>query len=388
MKDEDRDLKKPRRKEMKKALSFILAAVFALTFFAFAFADVTTTFYGIQWLRYDYQVYGGSYGPATFAGGNDSNNTFTIPRTYLRWKMAGDGYEGNITLDINNTDGGENSGKNWSKDLPGALTAGSIDWAIWVKKATVDFTNIPFLSSIDAAVRVGQQDVYFGTIDTWSYPTIEKAIEDKNGVISSADQGISIVGKMPQGLGAYELAVYNGTGYKTTALDSNQDITDKAYDISVLLTPIAGIYARASYYHRLTNPLGTKTYGYNASALVIGGASGPIEALVEYITANDASKYTAGSVSGVLTGWESYLGIKLTDMVQLVARIDTYDPDTRTHNNEVNTYIAGLNITLTNATVLQLDYQLDSNKFPFLGGAKDNNVTNNNQFLAQLVWKW
>jgi len=373
---------------MKKVLSFVLAAVFALTFFAFAFADVTTSFYGYQWLRYDYQVYGGSYGPATDAGGNDSDNTFSIPRTYLRWKMSDPtaGYEGNLTLDINNTDSGENSGKNWSKDLPGAITTGSIDWAIWVKNAYVDFTNIPLLSNIDALVRVGQQNVYFGTIDTWTYPTIEKSIEDKNGVISSADQGISLVGKIG-GWGGYEAAVYNGTGYKTIADDSNQDITDKAYDLSVLLTPFAGIYARASYYHRLTNPLGTKTYDYNASAVVVGAASGPIDAFVEYLTANDASKYAAGA-SGVLVGWESYLGIKLTNILQLHARIDTYDPDTRIHNNEVNTYIAGVNIDMTNATTLQLDYQLDANKYPFLGGAKDNNNSNNNQFLAQLVWKW
>ena len=237
-------------------------------------------------------------------------------------------------------------------------------------------------------VRVGQQDVYFGTIDTWTYPTIEKAIEDKNSVISSADQGISLVGKLG-GWGAYEAAIYNGCGYKLLDYDANQDITDKAYDVSVLLTPIAGIYARASYYHKITTGFGAaKTLGYNASALVIGAASGPIDAFVEYLTANDASKYTAGSVSGVLVGWESYLGIKLTDMIQLHARIDTYDPDTRTHNNEVNTYIAGVNITMTNATTLQLDYQLDANKFPYLGGAKDNNNSNNNQFLAQLVWKW
>jgi hypothetical protein len=371
--DDERDSKKPRRKEMKKALSFVLAAAFALSFFAFAFADVTTTFYGYQWLRYDYQAVGGSYGaPAT-----GSNNTFSIPRTYLRWKVAGDGYEGNITLDINNTNAGENSGKNM-----GAITMGSIDWASWLKYAYVEFNNIPYLSSIDAVIRAGQQAVYFGTIDTWQYPTVEKTIEDLHSFVSGCDNGVALVGKLPQGYGSYEAAIYNGTGYKDTAEDSTQDITDKAYDLSLNITPIAGLYVRGSYFKKLTNVFGSIAKNYSASAVVVGGATGPIEAFEEYVTCVGIT----GNV-GAAVGWESYLGMNLTDLVELHLRIDTYDPDTKVARNEQNTYIAGVNLNLTKATVLQLDYELTENKFPG-SGAKDNNITNNNQFISQIAWKW
>jgi hypothetical protein len=79
--------------------------------------------------------------------------------------------------------------------------------------------------------------------------------------------------------------------------------------------------------------------------------------------------------------------MNLTDLVELHLRIDTYDPDTKVARNEQNTYIAGVNLNLTKATVLQLDYELTENKFPG-SGAKDNNVTNNNQFISQIAWKW
>jgi hypothetical protein len=370
---------------MKKAISFGLALAFVLTFFVAASAEPVSLFYGQQWDRYDYQVYGGSYAAST-----KSNNTFTIPRTYLRYKLTDDslGYEGNLTLDINNVNDGQNS--KITVTGGNVTAAGGIDWAIWVKKASVDFKKIPFLSDIDAVIRVGQQDVYFGAIDTWQYPVIEKALEDKNGVVSSADQGIALLGKIPQGFGAYELAIYNGFGYKTTDNDAtNGDITDKAYDASLLLTPIAGIYVRGSYFHKMTSIFNAKSMGYNATALVLGGASGPIEGFVEYVTDNIAKNYTAGSKSGVSVGVSGYIGFKLTDMVSLHLRMDEYNLDTRAKNDEINTYIAGVNLKLTPMTVLQLNYQLDANKFPSkFGGAGDNNLTNNNQFLSQLVWSW
>jgi hypothetical protein len=358
--------------KMKKALSATLAAVFVLSFFVFVSADVVTKFYGYEWLRYDYNVVGGSY-----AGSTGSNNNFTIPRTYLRWKMTDEsaGYEGNLTLDINNVNAGQ---------------ATNIDWASWLKAASVDFTKVPFLSDIDALIRAGQQSVYYGTIDTWAYPVIEKAMEDKNGIVSSADQGIALVGKIPAGFGGYELAVYNGTGYKDVPNDGTSkgpNLTDKAYDASLLITPIAGLYARASYFHKVTSILNAHpTLGYDSTALVVGGATGPVEGFVEYVTLVDASKYSA-TASGVAVGVSGYIGIKLTDMVTLCGRVDTYNPDTTTKNDEKNMYTGGVNLKLNDKVTLQLDYQLDEYRYPG-HGANDNNNKNNNQWMSQIVWAW
>jgi hypothetical protein len=362
---------------MKKAIGSGLVLVFMFSFFAVVFAEPVSTFYGYQWLRYDYQVYGGSYGAVPAK----SNNTFSIPRTYLRFKVADEaaGYEGNLTIDINNSNGGQG--------VTTTGVAGAIDWASWVKNGSVDFKKIPFLSDIDTVLRVGQQGVYFGAVDTWQYPVIEKAMEDKNGVVSSADQGIALIGKIPAGYGAYELGVYNGTGYKTTAFDAAQNITEKAYVGSLLFTPIAGIYVRGSFLHKSTNNIASSEAAYNATAIVLGGATGPIEGFVEYLTDNISKNYAAGSRSGVAVGVSGYLGVKLSDVVSVHLRADTYNPDTRVINDEVNTFIAGVNLKLTGVTLLQINYQLDKNVHT-LHGAADNNKTNNNQLLTQLVWSW
>lgn len=366
---------------MKKAISMIFAAIFVLSFFAMASADdVTTKFYGYQWLRYDYNVMGGSYGDST-----KSNNEFTVPRTYLRWKMSDDeaGIEGNITMDINNTNSGEG--------VSGVAVAGSIDWASWLKKASVDFTKVPYLSDIDMTVRVGQQDVYFGYIDLWSYPVISLGFDDKNKVVPSVDDGIAVTGKLPEGYGDYELAMYNGTGYKDVPNDGTSNganTTDKAYDACLMITPISGLWARASYYHKISSVFGVSpAQAYNATAVVLGGATGPINGFVEYTTSNNAANYAAGSKSGVSEGVSGFIGIDLTSMISLNARVDTWNPDTKVVRDEVNMYTAGVNIKFSDKVLLQLDYQLDQNRYP-AGGAKDNNLTNNNQWLSQLVWNW
>jgi len=363
---------------MKKAICVIFAAAILLSLTTFASAAVETKFYGYQWLRYNYNVTGGSYATA-------GNNYFSIPRTYLRWKFtdADAGYEGNLTLDINNTNGGQG--------VTTTGVAGAIDWASWLKKASVDFTKIPFLSDIDALIRVGQQDVYFGTIDTWQYPVIEKAIEDKQSIVSSADQGIALIGKIPAGYGGYEMAIYNGTGYKDVPNDGTgaaANLTDKAYDASLLITPIAGLYARLSYFHKILSVLNAHpTLGYNSTAVVVGGATGPIEGFVEYVTLVNAKNYLAGTTSGVSVGVSGYLGIKLTDMFTLCGRVDTYNPDTQKKNDEKNMYTAGVNIKLADKITLQLDYQLDANRYPGYGTG-DNNLKNANQWMTQLVWNW
>jgi hypothetical protein len=108
---------------------------------------------------------------------------------------------------------------------------------------------------------------------------------------------------------------------------------------------------------------------------------------VEYVTDNAAKNHTAGVKSGVAVGVSGYIGVKLADALSVHFRADTYNPDTLVKFDEMNTFIVGMNVKLTSMTVLQLNYQLD--KFVHtLHGASDNNLTNNNQFLAQLVWSW
>jgi hypothetical protein len=354
----------------------ILAVVLLGVFASFVMADVTTTFTGYQWLRYDYQVYGSSPAAVT----PKSNNTFSIPRTYLTLKIADKtaGYDGNITMDINNTSGGENSG----------TTLGAIDWASWLKFAYVNFNTIPFLSDAGITLRVGEQKVYFAQVDTWTYPLIEKTMADKSLGIPTADQGIALDGKVPGGWGSYQLAVYNGTGFKLYDADGNTGnmYTDKCYDAALMVTPMQGLYARISYLHKTLTPLGVTSLGYNATDILIGGTVGPVDATLEYLAACNAAKYAVGK-SGVSVGVSGYIAVKVLDPLSIYARIDSYNPDTRVTLDETNFYALGVNLKLAPAMTLQVDYQLDANRYT-QHGTKDNNLTNNNQWETQLVWSW
>jgi hypothetical protein len=365
---------------MKKVLGLVLA--FVLASFAVVFAEPVTTFYGYQWLRYENKVVGSG------VDNKVDTSMFSIPRTYLRFKVADTGYEGNITLDINNTANGE--GVNTTAVTYTATNvAGAIDWASWLKYASVDLTKVPGLEQIDAQLRVGLQKIYFGTIDTWEYPLIDKDPIDRAGIVSSADTGISILGRIPAGYGSYELAVYSGSGYKK--LDTN---AEKMYDASLLITPISGIYFRGSYVHNITSDLlATPTLDFNATSAVVGYGSGPFEGWTEYYTRFDRSK-TSASASGVLVGWASYVGLKLTDALQVNAMWMQNNPDTKVVRDDRNVWQFGVNYKLAgDAVLLQLGYELDQLKFPNNAAGKGNSTNdagtaNLNYIWSQIKWSW
>ena len=368
---------------MKKVISFGLALVFVLSFFVIASAEPVVKFYGYQWLRYESKVVGSSVDNAI------DTSLFSIPRTYLRLKVTDTGYEGNITLDINNVAGAQGVSQSFTAvTYTTTAVTGTIDWAAWLKYASVDFTKVPGLEQIDAQLRVGIQKVYFGTLDVWEYPLIDKEPVDRNGIASSADFGAAIVGRLPNGFGQYELAAFSGSGYKK--IDTN---AEKMYNASLLITPLPGIYMRGSYIHNITSALGAAvTKDFNATAAVVGYASGPIEGWTEYMTRFDASK-ASGSASGVLVGWSSYLGINLSDSIQLNAMWMQNNPDTKVVRDDRNVWQAGINYKLNEAVLLQFGYEVDQLKFPNNAVGKGNSTNdtgtaNLNYFWAQTKWSW
>lgn len=369
---------------MKAAKRFGLAIVFMSAFFVFACAEPVTKFYGYQWLKYENKVVGSA------VDNKVDLSSFSVPRTYLRLKVTDTGYEGNITLDINNTAGAQGVNTTVINITPTVVT-GSIDWAAWLKYASLDLTKIPGLEQIDAQLRIGIQKVYFGTLDTWEYPLIDKEPVDRAGIASSADFGVSIIGRLPAGFGSYELATFSGSGYKK--LDTN---AEKMYNASLLVTPLPGIYVRGSYIHNITSDLGavhSAITDFNASAVVLGYASGPIEGWTEYMTRFDAKSAVAGLKSGVLVGWSSYLGVNITDAVQVNAMWMQNNPDTKVQRDDRNIWQLGVNYKLFDAVLLQFTYELDQLKMPvkaFGFGNSSNNTdsANLNYFWLQTKWSW
>lgn len=357
-------------------------------------AKLKTTFYGYQWLRYEYKLIGSSQDSVSDTSG------FSIPRTYLRWKVADKdaGYSGNITLDVVMTKGGQQisttTASTGATDADGSgntitvehshtyeKASGKIDWALWVKYGYVEFTKIPLLSDINAKLITGLMKVYFGVVDTWEYPLIEKALEDRYHVVSSADLGCGITGYLPFDLGNYQVALYNGSGYKK--LESN---VEKRYIASMTLVPIAGLYMRASYLKDITSNFGAvPSQHYSSTALVLGGATGPIEGWVEYLVKNDDSKYVQGSKSGVALGYAGFIKMDITDLFDVNFLYQEFDADTKVNNDEVQTFSTGINFYVAGGkkgTIIALNYQLDNKKF----ATQDSERTN--KWLVQTKWNY
>jgi len=326
-----------------------------------AAAEVEMKFYGQQWLRYEY----------VFSGADPVSNSFYVPRPSLRLKAKDfdAGFEGFLTLDINNDRNGQK--------VTSTASAGSVDWGIWVKYGYISLSKLPLLSDAGIVLQAGVIPVYFGVVGTWPYPLIEKAVEDRLGYIGSADQGIALSGKLPENWGSYELAVYNGSGVKKM-----EDNAEKGWLANIKVSPVQEIYATVSYYRTLTNALNCPAQRFDLTAAVIGGKAGDFEAFAEYVVNNSSDNRTEGK-SGTGEAYSVFASYNLMKNLGFTARYDMRDPDTFVRKDEYNTFIAGANIGLAGETaVLQLNYQLDTPKFRGTG------IKNSNLWMAQVKWNF
>ena len=280
-------------------------------------------FYGYTWVRYTYEK----------EDGGESENEFSIPRVYLRWKMKlDDKVDAKVTLQMENKDYAQSK-----YDAEKEANKSIADWSTVVKYAYVDLKHWPS----EGKVRIGLQKTYFGVIDTWEYSLIEKALEDKQKVLASADLGVGIVGYMPAGFGEYALVVYNGTGYKHI-----EDNDAKAVCGSVSIIPAPGLTLRASAYTGKKNEDEEDMKRYAAVARF---ARGDFSSFFEYLWSKD------GDTDG--RGYSLFADYGLTDRLAIAGRIDKWDADDDTAGDKINRYIAGFNYDLAKNVLLQVNYQ-------------------------------
>ncbi len=374
----------------RKILMFLAMVLSFMAFSTISFAELKTKFYGYQWIRYTDVIYGKD---------KQGESGMSIQRTYLRWKMedADAGWLGELTLDINNVKGGQevstSSANTGATDADGPGTtitvththtydkaSGKLDFAIWPKYAYVDFRKIPLLSDFDIKLRIGIQKNYFGTVELWEYPLIEKDISDLRKVISSADMGIALLGELPEGYGSYEIAMHNGKGYKNL-----EDNVEKQYTASFMIIPLSGLTLRASYMMNNQAAHGTAEKTKRATAAFAQYRTNiffPFELLGEYVVVTDPLA-SVGGKSGVSVGYTFFGKFDVLEWMGICLRYDNWNPDTNKTNDESNLYIAGINLKINENNLLQLNYQLEQPQF---GGYSA--TSHKNTWMAQLKWSW
>jgi hypothetical protein len=349
---------------MRKVLKLALLVMLLTSLSQMAFAAAGDwTFSGTNWLR-NRVVSKDLQGPAK----TDTTTTdagFSIDRGYVRYA-----YQFTDTI----------KGQ-WTADFYSAKTGSYADGAgIKLKESYVD---LPFYLP-ESKVTVGLQKNYLGLIYDYDYRIIEKEFIDKNGIDASADNGIILNGYFPMGYGSYEVGVYNGEGYKK---ELNPDMnTEPAAVADVRFTVLPGLTFGGSYKNELQGLVGpTGNTAYNKNHLAVGmvrTAYGPFDMWAEYIgqtiSTYSTTKNTYTDVKK--SGYSIMPSYQINPEWTVLARYDSWDPNTDTANDKVNTTILGVNYAITKGVLLQLNYQQDK--------PEDSKVATTTQYLGQIAWSF
>jgi hypothetical protein len=289
---------------------------------------------------------------AEIVDGELNKSAFTLERGYFRIEPTfNDKVKGRFNIDVFSSD----------KFADGA--------GLKLKYAYLDFSNV--LPIPESSINAGLIKHYFGTIYDWEYITIQKALEDKEGVAASTDYGLALSGYIPGGYGEYEISVLNGEGYKKTggSLDKIPEIAG-----NLRLIPLPGVTIGGSVLYE-NNDSDRLAY-----AGVAHLSRGPFEIWGEYL-AQDKNDVTGN-------GFMAMPIIKLGGLtgvdVDLIGRFDMWDGNTDVDNDGHMAITGGLNwnIVRDEKNAPQVFLQIQGEKTIF----EDDALSDVNQLTVQLQW--
>ena len=144
-------------------------------------------------------------------GSKGGRNKFTLNRGYINLRA-------DMTPEIK------------ARVTPDITRASNGDWELRLKYGYLEFHNfLDFYPSFD--VKLGQYETAWLDYEEarWTYRVIEQMMIEKEGFFNSADLGVGLKGKLPQGYGDWQVDVINGEGY-------HQDEQNKFKTVQARLT--------------------------------------------------------------------------------------------------------------------------------------------------------
>lgn len=300
--------------------------------------------------------------------GDLTENGIAVKRGYLRLEPNfGGGIKGRFNLDFfSDDDANDGAG-------------------IKLKYAYIDYKKMPIE---DSKISVGLTKNYFGTIYSWSYPTIEKDPADKYGYISSTDYGLAFSGNLPKGYGEYAVGIYNGEGYKKTGGDLN---TSMAFLGNVRVIPIPGLMMGGSVYSTEYD-MGNDKTDFMAIAGLTKLSYQKFSILAEYLTKED-DEITSSAIMIMPK-------VVVTNCLDLIGRYDMVDYDTdnddvyggKVKNSDNSSFLAGFNWhikkTKKQKPVLTLQANFMNTAFDAEETATGEEIYDEQTFKVQLKWKF
>jgi hypothetical protein len=294
------------------------------------------------WNRYTTEV----------VAGEITGSAFTLERGYFTVEPTfADNIKGRFTIDVFSSDD-------------------AVDGAgLKLKFAYLDFSKV--LPIPESKISVGLIRHYFGTAYDWEYISIQKSLEDKEGVAATADYGLALVGVLPAGYGEYAVSVVNGEGFKRTG-----DDLDKEPEIlgNVRVTSLSGVTIGGSvlYENDESDRLAYAGVGHFSK--------GPFELWGEYLVQDRSDVTSNGFMVMPIMKLKNLTGID----VDIIGRFDMWDANTDVDDDGHMVIIGGLNWNITRDAkgTPQLFLQIQGERTIF----EDDAIDEVNQLMVQLQW--
>jgi hypothetical protein len=329
---------------MNKAKKIIIGLLISVMFFApqNVFGVGETKISSKLWNRYTAEIVAGEIAKSAFTL---ERGYFTVEPTFT------DKIKGRFTIDIFSSD-------------EAAEGAG-----VKLKYAYLDFIEV--LPIPESKISVGLIKHYFGTAYDWEYISVQKSLEDKEGVAATADYGLALLGSLPAGYGEYAVSVLNGEGFKKTGRDLDREPELLG---NLRVTPLSGVTIGGSvlYENDESNRLDYTGVGHFSK--------GPFELWGEYLV-QDMNDITGN-------GFMVMPILKLKSLthidVDIIGRFDKWDINTGVDDDGHMVIIGGLNWNIVRDTkgTPQVFLQIQGERTIFENDALDEV----NQLMVQLQW--
>jgi phosphate-selective porin OprO and OprP len=264
----------------------------------------------------------------------------------------------------------------------------------WDFEAEIDAADIAgkplrnaFVEYVDlkpyAAIRIGQQKPSYSE-EFWtsssSIDTIERALAVTN-LSAERDIGINVLGKLLQGQLEYGLGIFNGNSINATDNNENKDVVGRIvyfpfYNKKGLLDALR---VGGAFWTGHQPKSGASEGARNRYDLLVSYQYERLKLQSEYLFQKQAQTAAADKKSN---GWYllgTYDLTKGSSNLQLVAKVEQFDPDKGVAANRLDVTTLGINYFFNKYTKIMANYRFKNEQALEI---------NNDEFLTQLQVKF
>jgi len=319
---------------------------------------------GIMYINYIYDI--------DDLGKGEGFDRFDIERTYLTFesniaekakiKVTTDVYQNARSVSIKAEDGSSAD----NTDAKSVTVASYYDgWTVRLKNAYVDLDLIPMTT-----IRAGMIGTpWIPTVEkAWGYRFVKPTLTDAEKLFSSADMGAAAIVKIPDGYGEFMLAVLNGVGYSKPEDDKYKDICPRITITPLPKDAILKGLGISAYYYMGNKASGDDSLDRTKMGALLSFTYDFINIGGEFDMSTDQSlDKNKNTVDANGSGFSAFGEVKLGKFLPpslknlgLIARFDSWGPNTDKDNDGHNLILAGLTYNVAKNVRAVLDLQQTS----------------------------